>query len=173
MKLKLSLCMSAVLMMQSAFAENLQCHQDYKNIISNEMIKLGTAFNTGDLKYIEDKTDSSLINYAGGAKAYENMLEQSVSMLKKSNIKVTSVETSIPQDNYIVGNNELCFVPKQLTLALNGKQQPLTQSFMLAVRPLTSKEWKYIDGTGFKNKPELLYILFPDFPKTIKVSVLN
>jgi hypothetical protein len=36
-------------------------------------------------------------------------------------------------------------------------------SFMLAVRPIESKEWKYIDGAGLQKNPDMIYTLFPDF----------
>ena len=173
MKLKKLICISFFALAQSTFAADFQCKKDYETVISKNIIEMSTAFNSGNLQYIESKTDSSLIDYIGGKDAYKNLLELTANSFKKNNIVVSKVETSPPQDNYIVGNNEICFVPKQLTLMINGKQQHGSESFMLAVRPLASKEWKYLDGSGFKKNPDMLYILFPDFPRDIQVSLLN
>lgn len=173
MKLKQLICISFFALSHSTFAANLQCKKDYETVISKNIIEVSTAFNSGNLRYIESKTDSSLINYIGGKDAYKNLLELAAKSFREKNIVVSKVETSPPQNNYIVGNNELCFVPKQVTLIVNGKQQLGSKSFMLAVRPLASKEWKYLDGSGFQKNPHMLYVLFPDFPRNIKISLLN
>ncbi len=39
------------------------------------------------------------------------------------------------------------------------------KSFMLAVRPLDSQEWKYIDGAGLQKNPDMLYSLFSEIPR--------
>ncbi|MEB3768311.1 hypothetical protein [Acinetobacter sp. MD2] len=173
MKLKqLTIALSFSILTQATFAADLACQKDYESIISKNIIAISTAFNSRNFQYIENKTDSSLINYAGGQSAFRNLLEITANNFKKSNIVVSKVETQPPVDNYIVGNNEICFIPEKLTLMVNG-QEHISESFMLAIRPLISKKWKYLDGAGFKKHPNMLYILFPDFPRDIKVSFLE
>lgn len=167
------LCVAFVLISQSILAKDLQCKNDYESIISKNIVAMSTAFNNGNWQYIENKTDTTLIDYAGGKEAYKGLLASAVDTFKKDNILVTKVETQPPQDSYIAGVNELCFIPKQLTFSTNGKSKLGEKSLMLAVRPLASKEWKYMDGAGLIKNPELLYTLFPDFSRDIKVPLLD
>ena len=173
MKLKQLIYISFFAFAQSIFAADLQCKKDYETVISKNIIEMSTAFNSGNLQYIANKTDSSLIDYIEGKDAYKSLLELTVYSFINNNIVVSKVETRPPQDNFIIGNNEICFIPKQLTIMINGKQQPGSESFMLAVRPLESKDWKYLDGSGLQKNPAMLYILFPDFPSDIKFSFKN
>lgn len=172
-KLKQIICASFVLTTQAALAIDLQCEKDYKTVISNNIVEMSKAFNTENIQYIEDKTHSSLIDYAGGKEAYRDILTFAVHTFRKANMIVTHVETLPPQGNYIVGENEICFIPKQLTMEINGNQHVADQSFMLAVRSTSSKEWKYLDGAGLKKNPDMLYTLFPDFSRKIRIPLLN
>ncbi len=61
MKLKQLICISFFALSHSTFAANLQCKKDYETVISKNIIEVSTAFNSGNLRYIESKTDSSLI----------------------------------------------------------------------------------------------------------------
>jgi hypothetical protein len=166
-------CVGFVVISQSTFAKDLQCKKDYESVISKNIVAISTALNIGDLQYIESKTDSSLIDYVGGKEAYYGVLALAANAFKKGNIVVSKVETQPPQDSYLVGNNEICFIPKQLTILINGKPQLGEKSFMLAVRPLASNEWKYLDGAGLKKNPDMLYTLFPDFSHDIKVPLID
>jgi hypothetical protein len=40
-------------------------------------------------------------------------------------------------------------------------------SFLIAIRRLGGTEWKYLDGSGLRNRPELLYELLPDLERGI------
>ena len=55
-----------ILSSTAAFADATQCKKDYDNIISKEMTQMSTALNSGNYQYIADKSDSSIIELAGG-----------------------------------------------------------------------------------------------------------
>lgn len=156
-----------------AFAQELECQKDYEKHISNEIQLLSKAFNYDDLDYIEKKTDPSLVNLVGGEANYRKLIEASLKLVKQQNIVISNIVTQAPNQSYVSEQNEICFVPKQTTILINGKDQRLESSFMLAVRPLSSKEWKYIDGSGLKKKPEMFYSLFPNFSRQIKLPFLK
>ncbi|MEN3979035.1 VCBS domain-containing protein [Acinetobacter sp. CWB-B33] len=153
-----------ILSSTTAFADETRCKKDYGSVISKEMTQMSTALNSGNYQYIADKSDSSIIELAGGQENYNAMLVLAADSLKKGNIHVEKVDIQPPQNSYIFGKKEFCVIPKQLTILMNGKAMTGEKSFMLAVRSLESQEWKYIDGTGFKKNPDLLYTLFPEIP---------
>lgn len=173
MKFLKILCTSYFVLSPTVFAQDLQCKNDYNTIISKDIIALGTAIETENLQYIEDKTDSSVLNYLGGKESMHSMLMLTMDMFIKNKIHVAKIETQPPQESYIFDNKEICFVPKQLTLQINGQIRQSDKTFMVAVRQLPSNEWKYIDGVGLKRNPDMLYKLFPEFPKNIKVALLD
>lgn len=155
---------TVVLSSTTSFANKAQCKQDYEKIISKEITKMGTAFNDGNYQYIADKSDSSIIELTGGKANYDAILLQAVTAFKNENIKVDKVDTQPPKESHIIQNKEFCVIPKHTSISINGKTVAGDMSFMLAVRPLDSNEWKYIDGAGLKKNPDMLQILFPEIP---------
>lgn len=150
----------------AASAENRQCQKDYESVISAEITQISTALNEGNYSYILEKSDFSIIEFSGGIESYKAILSLAASFFKQSNIQVEKVELLPPNNSHIFGKKEFCVIPKQLTILINGKSITGDPSFMLAVRPLNSKEWKYIDGTGLKKNPDMLYTLFPEIPSS-------
>ena len=83
-KLTKLVCVTFVLLSQASLAKDLQCKNDYESIISKNIVAMSTAFNNGDWQYIENKTDTTLINYAGGKEAYKGLLASAVDTFKKT-----------------------------------------------------------------------------------------
>ena len=150
----------------SAYAENKLCQKDYEDIISSEITQISTALNQGNYSYILEKSDPSIIELSGGIESYNAILSLAANSFKQGGIQVDKVALLPPQNSHIFGKKEFCVIPKQLTIVMNGKPIIGEQSFMLAVRPLDSKEWKYIDGTGLKKNPDMLYTLFSEIPSS-------
>lgn len=162
-----------ILSSTTAFANSPQCKDDYEKFIAKEIKEIGSAFNTGNYALIAEKTDSSLINFAGGTEKYNAILELAANSFKQNKIQVTKVDTYPPKQSYIIGKNEFCAVPKQITISMNGRKMTGDLSFMLAVRPIDSKEWKYIDGVGLQKNPYMIYTLFPDLPRDSKIPFIE
>ena len=162
-----------ILTSTTAFANSTQCKDDYEKIIAKEIKDIGTALNKGNYALITEKTDSSIINYAGGKDKYNAILELAANSFKLNKIFVSQVDTHPPKQSYIIGRNEFCAIPKQVTISMNGRKMTGDLSFMLAVRPIESKEWKYIDGAGLQKNPDMIYTLFPDFPRDSKIPFIE
>lgn len=173
MKLNYWLFLSSAVLAQSAFAADLQCKKDYDSIIAKDIHAVSTAYNNDNLQYLADMTDDSVVNFAGGKQALFEKLTLAVSMFKKANMTISEVKTEPPQYSYIVKDNEICFVPKQTKVIIKGRAEYTETNFMLAVRPISSQKWKYVDGSGLIKHPEMLYTLFPDFPRDIQVPFLS
>jgi hypothetical protein len=89
---------------------------------SNFLIHLCTALNKGNYALIAEKTDSSIINFAGGKDKYNAILELAANSFKQNKIYVSQVDTHPPKQSYIIGRNEFCAVPKQVTISMNGRK---------------------------------------------------
>ena len=107
MKLKQLIYISFFAFAQSIFAADLQCKKDYETVISKNIIEMSTAFNSGNLQYIESKTDSSLIDYIGGKDAYKSLLELTVSSFRKNNIVFIEFNLDIKTENHYIYENRI------------------------------------------------------------------
>lgn len=154
-----------ILSSTTAFADATQCKKDYDKVISKEITQMSTALNSSNYQYIAEKSDSSIIELSGGKENYNAILALAANSFKNRNIQVKKIDIQPPQNSYIFGKKEFCIIPKQLTILMNGKAMTGDKSFMLAVRPLESQEWKYIDGAGLKKNPDMLYTLFSEIPR--------
>ena len=155
--------------LQTVQAEELNCKSDYPKIIAPDLELLGQQLKNNDYSLMQQKTHPSLINFVGGEEKYQALLKFAQNTIATSNIEIQNVESSPPLYSYIVDQEEICFVPKTITMKLNGKVIKNPPSFMVAIRPLNSHEWTYLDGSGLQKNPQMLFILFPNFPKNVDV----
>jgi hypothetical protein len=65
---------------------------------------------------MQQKTHPSLINYVGGAEAYQQLLQYAQNLLAKSQVEIVNVQSKPPLYSYIVDHEEICFVPKTITM---------------------------------------------------------
>lgn len=86
--------------------------------------------------------------------------------IPQSGVKLLSSNVGSPTHTYAAGEEEVCFVPKMTVMELQGKQVK-TVSFMIAIRPARGGAWQYLDGTGVRKNPEMLYQLLPKLEQGI------
>lgn len=158
-----------LIILNPAQAEELSCQQDYPKIIAPDLDQLGQDLKKNDYSFMQEKTHPSLINYVGGAEAYQQLLKYVQNLLAKSRVEIVNVQSKPPLYSYIVDREEICFVPKTITMKVAGQIQAASPSFMVAIRSLQSHQWTYLDGAGLKNNPQMLFTLFPNFPKDVKL----
>ncbi|QIO07306.1 hypothetical protein [Acinetobacter shaoyimingii] len=158
-----------VYMISTTFAQKLQCLEDYPNIIAPELKEMMLQLSKGDYTILETKTHPSLIEYSGGKEAYLSVLKLAQSFLANQNIEITDIKTEAPTYTYFAGDEEVCFIPKMISMKISGKAISVPPSYMVAVRTLNTQEWRYIEGANLQKKPHLLYVLFPKFPKDAKL----
>jgi hypothetical protein len=73
-----------------------------------------------------------------------------------------------PTELYPAGDEELCFVPRVSIIESRG-QRIRSTTFMIAIRPVGGGEWRYLDGSGLRRSPELLYRFFPALQRDLRL----
>lgn len=162
-------CILFLILSSHGLAQQLSCKHDYSKIIAPDLERLGQDLKNNDYSFMQQKTHPSLINYVGGIENYQKLLQHTQSFLATSNLEIQQVESAPPLYSYIVDQEEICFVPKTITMKVAGKTVKGAPSFMVAIRPQHSHHWTYLDGSGLQKNPKMLFILFPHFPKNVKV----
>lgn len=125
-----------------------------------------TSFERGDADALIARTHPSLHGLVGGADAFAKATRQAVEQLRNSGIKFLSSEVGLPTRTYSAGEEEVCFVPRTSIVELQDKKVRST-TFMIAIRRIGSKDWKYLDGAGLRKHPEMLYQLLPKLEREI------
>ena len=162
---------TSLLAMQLSHAENLSCADDYPQIISADMAQLTKELQQNDYTFLSQKTHPALIEWAGGPQAYQKTLQFAQQIMTQSNLEILEVNMQPPLYSYVVGQEEVCFLPKTITIKAAGQVIHAPPSFMVAIRSLDKHQWTYLDGAGFQKNPQMLYKFFPDFPKNVKVPM--
>lgn len=153
--------------MQNSYAAELSCQADYAEIIAPDLVQIAEELKHNRYDILKQKTHASLVEFSGGQQAYAQLLDFTKSMLDTTNIEILDVELSPPLYSYQVDNEEVCFIPKQITMKLAGQQFQAPRSFFIAARPLNTHTWTYLDGSGVEKNPNLMFIFFPHFPKDV------
>jgi hypothetical protein len=118
------------------------------------------ALSDGDADKIIERTHPSLYEIAGGREAVEKLIRDAMEQIRVQGVKVVHSEVGTPARTYSAGEEEVCFVPKVTVMEVQGKQMKST-NFMIAIRRVGAKEWKYLEGAGLRTQPELLSRLLP------------
>jgi hypothetical protein len=63
-------------------------------------------------------------------------------------------------------------VPKRSTIEADGRRVR-SQGFYVAVRKKSEKEWKLLDGAGFRGNPEMLWTLLPELPRGVTIPAVE
>jgi hypothetical protein len=135
-----------------------------------EITSIMASFESGDAEALIAKTHPSLHPLMGGLEGFEKITRQAVEQLRQTGVKFTSAEVGTPTQTYSAGDEEVCFVPRVSVIELQGKKVKST-TFMIAIRRVGSQEWKYLDGSGLRKNPELLYQLLPQLERGISLPL--
>jgi hypothetical protein len=127
---------------------------------------LQAAFDRGDAEAIIASTHPAIFNTVG-REEFEKVARQSVASLGG---KVTTISRTWgePSAVYSSGPDEVCFLPRESVLEMEGKRAS-SKGFLIAARKKGAGEWLFLDGSGLRNNPELLWKLFPGLPKDVKL----
>jgi hypothetical protein len=144
--------------------------------LTAEMDGMLVTFEKGNAKQLIAKTHPSIYKYTGGKEAFEKSATLAVFEMMQHKVKFLESTTGVPTRTYTVGKEELCFVPRISVMQIDGRKARST-GYMVAIRQIGGKEWKFLDGAGFRLKPQFLYDLFPTLEKGItlppnKVEIL-
>lgn len=125
---------------------------------------LQAAFDRGDVETIIASTHPAIFNIVS-REEFKKVLRQSVDSLVG---KVTTISQTWgePSAIYLSGPDEVCFLPRESVMEMNGKRAN-SKGFLIAARKKGTVGWLFLDGAGLRKNPELLWKLFPDLPKEI------
>lgn len=138
--------------------------------LRTEIASIMTSFEKGEADALVALTHPSLHNLAGGKDAFEKVVRQAIDQLRQSGVRFVSAEVGAPTQSYSAGDEEVCFVPRISVMEVQGQAMRST-TFMIAIRRVGSRDWKYLDGAGLRKHPELLYQLLPRLERGISLPL--
>ena len=161
MKILLSLLLLFTVSLQSK-----ELDKKSAEFIKKEISSMLELFNKGDGKALLDKTHHSMHALLGGKDKFEKMMSQAIKQVMETGIKFESVKVGDPTQLYEAGDEEVCFVPKESILEMQGRRFK-TVNFMIAVKNTKTGKWSYLDGSGLKQNKNLLWQLLPKLTKEL------
>ncbi len=141
-------------------ADIRQLHSDISTMLNH--------FELGNAQPIIDKTHESLFAMVGGKEVFAETTREAIEELKQMGVNYISSKFGIPSQLYQAGDEELCFVPHFSIMEVEGQRVKST-GYMIAIRKRGSNQWKYLDGAGMSQNPQLLRELFPDLDGDIEL----
>jgi len=137
-------------------------------LIHKDINHMYEAFENGDFSLILNNTHDSILKLVGSKQIFEKMLDRAIEQAKSNGLKYINNKLYQPDNLYIVGKEEICFIPRVSTLKIDGKTVT-RKGFMIAIRKKGESKWKYLDGAGFKQNPNSLWLIFPKLPRDVKL----
>lgn len=124
-----------------------------------------SAASKGDAEKFLRMTHPALHGLFGGKEPFEEATRAALKALAGKQ-SVTGVAVGRPTAPLVVGKEELCFVPMEVSTKV-GNLSTRTNSYYIAVRELGGSGWRFIDAAGLRKRPEVLWQLFPGLPKDV------
>jgi hypothetical protein len=128
--------------------------------LRTELSSMLAAFEQGDIEALLAKTHPVVYDLAGGRESLARSMRQALEQIQASKTRFVSSETGVPTELYPAGDEELCFVPR-VSIIETGGERIRSTTFMIAIRRVGGGEWRYLDGSGLRRDPEMLYTFFP------------
>lgn len=130
------------------------------------------SFHEADYDGIVKGTHPRLIGQIGGEEKFRKSLENAVDMIQSGKIKIGDDQLDAPAELHEAGDEWVCFVPKRNTIEFDGRTVR-SQGFYVAARKKADKEWKLLDGAGFRDNPEMLWTLLPALPRGVEIPAVK
>ncbi len=124
------------------------------------------TFEKGDPKALIAQTHPSAFRLAGTKEQFERLAREAMVEMDKMKFKFVSSTYGTPSQTYKAGNEEVVFVPRISIISVNDMKGRGT-GYMVAIRTVGSKQWKFLDGAVFAKKPEMLYTMLPKLERNI------
>lgn len=144
----------------SPFASATTFTEEDAESVRSEIAEMMAAYERGEFEVLLAKSHPALYRLAGGREALADVMREALEKIKEANITFVSTEIGTPTALYPAGSEEVCFVP-MISLLTVGDRHVRSVGFMLAIRAIGGNEWKYLDGAGLRDNPELLHTLLP------------
>lgn len=95
---------------------------------------------------------------------FETVTRQAMVMMK--DIKFESNKYGEPTECWKIKEGDLCFLPRNSVIAIQGKRVS-SVAFFICVQE--GGAWTFLDNASVSKKPELLWVLFPELSKDVKL----
>jgi len=141
-------------------AEASEVKKDLSNLLS--------LFESGDPSEFISRTHPSIIAYSGGKENFRKIAEAGIQQLRETGIKFLDSKFGSPSRIYDAGDEEVVVLPRISIMEMNGTKIEST-GYMICVRTKGKSKWTYLDGSGLRKRPDMLFQLLPDLDKNIKL----
>ena len=145
---------------------------DEVKAINAAIEEMRRCFREADYNGMAKGIHPSLIEHLGGEEKFREIMENTVMMIESAEIKINDEQCDAPTQLHEAGDEWVCFVPKRNITEVDGRTVR-SQGFYVAVRKKSGKEWKLIEGAGFRKNPELLWKLLPNLPRGVEIPVVK
>ncbi|MET3442953.1 hypothetical protein ABIC94_003742 [Variovorax paradoxus] len=136
-----------------------------------ELVKsVVNAYGSGDADKIVESTFDPIVTAAGGSESLKLKTRQAIEQQRQAGVVIESTTIGKPTALVAAGEYQLCFVTRETVMQMPGKRGRTT-SFMVAVRKPGATEWQLIDGAGLRQRPQILWLLFPELPEYLALPV--
>ena len=132
-------------------------------VVQRDVRSLQKALYSGDVDTVLKHAHPKIIRTLGGKESARSTLKKLLKTIQIQNMRTESFRFPKEPEFVKTKEHEFVVVPT-LTVVAVGTQRVESLNFQFGVRDLSSKEWKYIEGSRVNqgNVREL----FPDFPKS-------
>ncbi len=128
------------------------------------------AYRSKDYTAAVELVYEPIVRMAGGRDKFMDSLTLFNQLERDGTVEILSMEAQEPTELISAGDSEVCFIPTNIVMSLNG-ERIRDKSFTVAVRKKGETSWKLIGGSGFRKHPEQLAILLPGLPDSTKLPI--
>jgi hypothetical protein len=140
--------------------------------LSEQVGSIFIAYENDDVDKIVKMTIKPIVTMSGGTEAMKSMIYKSLNAQKNAGISIESTSIGKPTEPIVAGDDIFTFIPKITIMKSPGKRVKST-SFMIASRGINDKDWYFMDASGLRKNPGMLYVIFPKLPKDIVLPSNN
>ena len=148
-------------------ANHLQMSDDDFALVQQDSEIMVNAMFNGQSSTFINKTHPALFPYLGGKDNFTTFLEAALSEIQQMDLKLIKSELLDPSPYYRVGNELLAIIPRVQIMQVQ-EQKIKSIGFLIAVKD-PNGQFTYLDGSGLKNEPKVLWEMFPDLPTDLEL----
>ncbi len=132
--------------------------------------KIAKATIDGDAETVIDSTYPTLVELLGGRKSAIDFTKKSLEQMRNEGFTFDRFEASPPKKFYTEGKNTFAVLPTKMEMS-SRKETILGESYLLGISSDGGKTWKFLDGSGMKDKALRKKIL-PKLPEKLVLPTL-